>query len=125
LSEVKVDVVERRCDMKKKKVKEVEIKKANTVELGSRPPFGRIVWISQSKNEKGGITPHSGASHEGLRKAIEKNDMIAFFVVDMKNGVMLDLGSKKIKRFLDLWKDRYFDPKFGEKSLLNKFFKEK
>lgn len=111
--------------MKKKKVKEVEIKKANTVELGSRPPFGRIMWLSQSNGSKGVTTPHCGASHEGLKKAIAKNDMIAFFVVDMKNGVMLDLGPKRIQKFLDLWRDRYLDPKFGEKSLLNKFFKEK
>jgi len=112
--------------MKKKKVVEEPIyKKANTVELGSRPPFGRLVWLAQSKSDNGGTTPHSGASHEGLKKALAKNDMIAFYVADLKNGIMLNLGPKKIQKFLDLWKDRYFDPKFGEKTLLNKFFKEK
>ncbi len=111
-------------EKKKKKVKEEpEIKKANTVELGYRPDFGRIVWVSQSK-QGDRLVVHSGSTHEGLRKAIAKQDMISFAVIDMRKLDFMPMNHKKIQKFLDFWKEHYFNPKFGSKQIKAKFFKE-
>lgn len=108
--------------MKKSKKKEPKFKKANVVELGSRPIHGRILWVGVSLKEDGKTrTIHSGATHEGLIKSTRNNEFVDFNVLDLKKGILIQLSPEAIEPFLEKWKENYFNPKWGANSIQKMF----
>lgn len=105
--------------MKKKKG---DFKQASLCDLGYRPPFLRILWVGVSTNDKGKKSLISGATYEGLKKALDKNNKLEeFIIVDIKKTQVIKLNPKKIKDFMEAWKANYFNPKWGYKAIKNKF----
>lgn len=103
----------------RKKKKEQNFKKANIVDLGYKPPQGRIVWIGVTNNDDKRIV-HCGTTHEGLKKALLRGkEFDEFKVVDLKTDNVITIDD--IEKFMEKWKENYFNPKWGYKKLSKLF----
>lgn len=102
--------------MKNKKEK-VVYKKANSVELGYRPPHSRILWVGVIVDNNNNRVIKNGATHEGLVKALDKNKFDEFMVIDLKMKQVVNIPTEKVNSFLDVWKENYFNTKWGYKKI--------
>jgi hypothetical protein len=100
---------------KEKENKEPNFPKASLVQLGSKPPNSRIVWISTCVKDDRNVIG-CGITHEGLRKAIARDDIKNVRIVDIKNNVVVDV-TECIEEFIEAWKDNYFNSKWGSKKI--------
>lgn len=100
---------------KDKTKKNKEYPKANLVQLGSKPPQTRLVWICTTVKDGKEIVG-SGITHEGLRKAIARGNVKAVQVVDIKKEKVIDV-TVFLDDFIETWKNNYLNPKWGYKGI--------
>ena len=103
--------------MSEKDKKKPKFKKANVVELGSKPPHGRIVWVGINEKEKRRVLS-CGATHEGLRKALRKNgNFDELKVIDLKTNRVIGIPKEVVDKFIKKWGENYLNPKWGAKAI--------
>lgn len=77
----------------------------NLVELGRRPNPVRYVWIVVL----GDGSIKSGATWMMLRRTLEDSDYEVVKVIDINRDKVLNV-TLKVKSFMEVWREHYFDP---------------
>jgi len=99
------------------KTVEQKYKYPNTIELASKPPYVRYLWVLVVERDlEEGDKAYSGMTWSGLVKALNRCGWEAeeFKMVDIEHGRVINLPSTStvFNKILSIWRKNYFNPEW-------------